>query len=358
MIQQAAGALAPMPGGVTQMHDLNEMERVMGQAMGMGPMGMRMQMGGAGQEPYQTHGDPALAYAADMRAQAAGWNMHGMNQTHHYRGMGYDSHTVGYGGVQRPYHGMGGMMQQAGITNAGAGAITPHADVAQRLAFTPAAGSVGNVAMGTRNADAQSAGEGGNVPGTPPRTSADRTRQRVDSPQRGDASEVQPAWDDAWLRELTIVEALVEAQLDGADMGELLGVPEGETWPSDELLASMEAHSRATSALRNAAVVKWPGSAFEGMVLTKHVMLLVMGERQTVESKSMEAVRDGLIEVFPWAHNATVGDDYAWPEIGQQKELTSKREVALRTVWIERLNRFCVLRSRRSRSHSGASEVG
>ena len=49
----------------------------------------------------------------------------------------------------------------------------------------------------------------------------------------------------------------------------------------------------------------------------------------------MEALRGGLIEVFPWAHNATVGDDYVWPEIGQQQELTSKREVALRIVWIE-----------------------
>ena len=108
-MMQAAGALAPMPGGVAQMHDPNEMERVMGQAMGMGPMGMRMQMGGAGQEPYQTHGDPALAYAADTRAQAAGWNMHGMDQTHHYhRGMGYGSHTMGYGGVQRPYYGITG----------------------------------------------------------------------------------------------------------------------------------------------------------------------------------------------------------------------------------------------------------
>ena len=68
------------------------------------------------------------------------------------------------------------------------------------------------------------------------------------------------SWDDAWLRELTIGEALVEAQLDGADMGELMGVPEGETWPSDELIASMEAQSRATSGARNAAVVKWLGT--------------------------------------------------------------------------------------------------
>ena len=119
------------------------------------------------------------------------------------------------------------------------------------------------------------------------------------------------------------------------DMGELMGVPEGETWPSGELLASMEAHSRATSAARNAAVVKWLGSAFEGMVLTRHVMSLVMGKRKTVESKTMEAVRDGLVEVFPWAHNVvTVGDDYVWPEIGQQQELTSKREVALRILWV------------------------
>jgi len=214
-MMQTAGARAPMPGGEMQMRDPNERERMMGQAMGMGPMGMRMQMGGAGQEPYQAHGDPALAYAADMRAQAAGWNMHGMNQHHQYRGMGYDSHTMGYEGVQRPYHGVGGMMQQAGMANAGAGAITPHADVAQQLAFTPAAGSAGNVAMGMMSAEAQSAGEGRDVPGTPPRASVDRTRQRVESPQRGETGETHPVWDDAWLRELTIGEALVEAQLDG-----------------------------------------------------------------------------------------------------------------------------------------------
>ena len=190
-------------------------------------------------------------------------------------------------------------MQQAGMANAGTMAATPQAGVAQQLAFTPAAGSDVNNTMGMRSAAAQGAGDGVNVPGTPPRTTADRTRQRVDLPQRGDKSEAQPVWDDAWLRELTIGEALVEAQLDGADMGELMGVPEGETWPSDELIASMEAQSRATSGARNAAVVKWLGPAFEGMVLMKHVMFLVMGKRQTVESTTMEAVCDGLIEVFP-----------------------------------------------------------
>ena len=235
----AAGAPAPMMDGATQGNDPDEMGRGMGQAMGMGTMGMGMEMGGAGQAPYQTHVDPALTYAADMRTQTAGWNMHGVNQAQHYRGMGYDNHTMGYGGAQGPYYGMGGMMQQAGMANAGASAVTPQAGVAQQLAFTPAAGSDGNTTMGMRSADAQGAGDGVNVPGTPPRTIADRTRQRVDSPQRGDASEAQPVWDDAWLRERTIGEALMEAQLDGADMGELMGVPEGETWPSGELLTSM-----------------------------------------------------------------------------------------------------------------------
>ena len=74
----------------------------------------------------------------------------------------------------------------------------------------------------------------------------------------------------------------------------------------------------------------------------KHVMFLVMGKRQTVESTTMEAVRDGLIEVFPWAHNATVGDDYVWPEVGQQQKSTSKREVALRIVWIESVLRLAL----------------
>ena len=316
------------------------MERGMGQTMGM--MGMGMQMGGAGHTPYQTHVDPALTYAANMRAQAAGWNMHGVQQAQQYQGMGYDNNARGYGGPQGMYYGMGSMMQQAGMANAGTMAATPQAGVAQQLAFTPAAGSDVNSTMGMGSADAQGAGDGVNVPGTPPRTTADRTRQRVDSPQRGDTSEAQPVWDDAWLRELTVGEALVEAQLDGADMGELMGVPEGETWPSDELIASMEAQSRATSGARNAAVVKWLGPAFEGMVLMKHVMLLVMGKRQTVESTTMEAVRDGLIEVFPWAHNATVGDDYVWPEVGQQQKSTSKREVALRIVWIESVLRLAL----------------
>ena len=31
-----------------------------------------MGVGGAGQAPYQMHGDPALAYAAEMRAQTIG----------------------------------------------------------------------------------------------------------------------------------------------------------------------------------------------------------------------------------------------------------------------------------------------
>ena len=342
MGMQPASAPAPMPGGEMQMHNQSERERMMGQAMGMGQMGMRMQMGGAGQAPYQQHVDPALEYAANMRAQAAGWDMQGMHQHHQYHGMGYGGHTMGYEGVQRPYQGVGGMMQQAGMARAGAGVTTPYEGVAQQLAFTPAAGVAENVAMGMGSAEAQSAGGGGEVPGTPPRAGADRTRPRVESPQRGETSVTHPVWDDTWLRELTIEEALVEAQLDGADVGELLEVPDGITWPPDELLASMEAHSRGTSQSRNAAVVKWLGSAFEGMVLTKHVMFLVMGERQTVESTTMEAVRDGLIEVFPWAHNVTVGDDYAWPEIGQKQDLTSKHEVALRIIWIEAILRLAL----------------
>ena len=66
----ATGAPAPMMGGVAQGHDPNE---------------MGMQMGGAGHTPYQTHVDPALAYAANMRAQAAGWNMHGVQQAQQYQ---------------------------------------------------------------------------------------------------------------------------------------------------------------------------------------------------------------------------------------------------------------------------------
>ena len=58
---------------------------------------MGMGMGGVGQETYQTHGDPALAYAEDMRAQAAGWTTQGMNQTHQYRGMGHANSTMEYG---------------------------------------------------------------------------------------------------------------------------------------------------------------------------------------------------------------------------------------------------------------------
>ena len=77
-------------------------------------------------------------------------------------------------------------------------------------------------------------------------------------------------------------------------------------------------------------------------MLTKHLMFLVMGKRQTVESTTMEAVRDGLIEVFPWAHNATVGDDYVWPEVGQQQKSTSKREAALRIVRIESVLRLAL----------------
>ena len=337
-----AGAPAPMPGGDMRMHNQNGM---MGQAMGMGPSGMGMgmnMMGGAGQATYQTHVDPALTYAADMRAQAAGWNMQGMHQQHQNHGMGYGNHTMGYAGGQMPYYGVGGTMQPMGMAHAGAGVTTPHDNVAQQLAFTPAAGVTGNVAMGMGGAEAQNAGGGGGVPGTPPRADVERTRQRVESPQRGEEGATHPVWDDTWLREVTIHEALVEAQLDGADMGELLEVPEGIPWPPDELLASMEAHSRGTSPSRNAAVVKWLGSAFEGMVLTKHVMFLVMGERQTVESTTMEAVRDGLIEVFPWAHNVTVGDDYAWPEIGQKQDLTSKHEVALRVIWIEAVLRLAL----------------
>ena len=82
MGMQPASAPAPMPGGEMQMHNQSERERMMGQAMGMGQMGMRMQMGGAGQAPYQQHVDPALEYAANMRAQAAGWDMQGMHQHH------------------------------------------------------------------------------------------------------------------------------------------------------------------------------------------------------------------------------------------------------------------------------------
>ena len=140
---------------------------------------------------------------------------------------------------------------------------------------------------------------GGSGPSTLPRA-PDGIRSRVESPPCDTIGGSQPVWGSAWLRELTVDEALLKSELDGADLRDLMNVHEDEEWPSTALVEQIEAQVCATSAARKAANAKWQDKAFGSMVLTRHLARLVANTRQTVEHKYLEKMRDGLIEVFPW----------------------------------------------------------
>ena len=100
--------------------------------------------------------------------------------------------------------------------------------------------------MGMTNEEMQRSSIRSDGPGTPPRR-PEGTRLRVTSPPRDTTSGHQPVWDAAWLRELTIDEALLKSELDGADMRDLMDMHEDEVWPPTELIGQMGAQVRATS---------------------------------------------------------------------------------------------------------------
>ena len=58
-------------------------------------------------------------------------------------------------------------------------------------------------------------------------------------------------------------------------------------------------HCRASSGLRNAAIVKWSHETFGTLVMVRAVTELVWPARQSIDMQQVEHLRDAVPEVFP-----------------------------------------------------------
>ena len=76
--------------------------------------------------------------------------------------------------------------------------------------------------------------------------------------------------------------------------------------------------------------------------VSRAVMDLVWPARQSIDMQQVELLRGAVMEVFPWAFNVVFEDDYEWPERGQTQTVASKRDVAVRVVWVELVLRLGV----------------
>ena len=89
--------------------------------------------------------------------------------------------------------------------------------------------------------------------------SVGETRGRVASPPRPSASAVRFAvrvWESKRLRELTVDEATVHAELDGSEVRTLMKIDEEEVYPPAAFVDEAIKQCRASSGLRKAAAVK------------------------------------------------------------------------------------------------------
>ena len=138
-----------------------------------------------------------------------------------------------------------------------------------------------------------------------------------------------------WLRELTVEEGTVHAELDGGEIRTLMKVGDDEVYPPAAFMDEAVKHFLASSGLRNAAIVKWSHKAFGTLVMVRAVTELVWPARQSLDMQQVEHLRDVVLEVFPWAFNVVFEDDYEWPESGQTQTAASKRDVVVRVIWVE-----------------------
>ena len=144
------------------------------------------------------------------------------------------------------------------------------------------------------------------------------TRGREASPPRlstPSARMAVRAWESTWLRELTVEEGTIHAELDGDEIRTLMKIAEDEAYPPAAFMDEAAKYCRASNGLRGAAIVKWTHRAFNTLVLTRAVTELLWPARQSIEMQQMELLRDAIMEVFPWAFNVVFEDDYEWPEL-------------------------------------------
>ena len=130
-----------------------------------------------------------------------------------------------------------------------------------------------------------------------------------------------------WLRELTVEEGTVHAELDGGgEIRTLMKIGEDGVYPPAAFMDEAAKHCRASSGLRSAAIVKWSHKTFRTLVMMRAVTDLVWPARQSIDMQQVGLLRDAVMEVFPWAFNVVFEDDYEWPERGQTQTVASKRE--------------------------------
>ena len=138
-------------------------------------------------------------------------------------------------------------------------------------------------------------------------------------------------WESKWLRELTVEEGTVHAELDGDEIRTFMKIGEDEVYPPAAFVDEAVKHCRASSGMRSAAIVKWSHKAFN----THHherVTELVWPARQSLDMQQVEQLRDAVLEVLPWVFNVVFEDDYEWPERGQTQTIAPKRDVVVRVA--------------------------
>ena len=145
--------------------------------------------------------------------------------------------------------------------------------MAQQLVFTPVAG-------------AAAATDGAEITNTTEGTIVGETRGREASPPRPSTPSARltvRAWESKWLRELTVEEGTIHAELDGDEIRMLMKIGEDEVYPPAAFMDEAVKYCRASSGLRGAAIVKWSHKAFSTLVLTRTVMELVWPARQSID---------------------------------------------------------------------------
>ena len=245
---------------------------------------------------YAPRGDPAAAYAAMMQAQTAPAQFPPMH-------MPFGAPAAGarwHGATTDPMNMDRGMWPSDGsVATVGPATVAtqpqPYVQptmqsAAQQLVFTPVAGAgiAAGEAKNTNMTEGPSVGE---------------TRGRVASPPRPStpaARLVVRVWESSkWLRELTVEEGTVHAELDGDEIRTLMKVGEEEVYPPAAFMDEAVTHCRASSGLRNAAIAKWPHKAFDTLVMVRSVTDLVWPARQSLDMQQVEQLRDAVLEVFP-----------------------------------------------------------
>ena len=128
---------------------------------------------------------------------------------------------------------------------------------AQQPVFTPVAGE----AAATGGAENTNMTEGTNV---------GETRGREASPPRPSTPSARLAvrvWESKWLRELTVEEGTMHAELDGDEIRTLMKIGDDKVYPPAAFMDEAVKHCRASSGMRSAAIVKWSHKTFHTLVM-------------------------------------------------------------------------------------------